>query len=151
MATLVFSVSPPFQQQAQQKGGSGRAAPATRFICKVPPSSWFFGLAPAWSASGALVAFRLSRDSEGPPSAPLRLSTGVCGSRRRSVASCKFQISLGDHERPPDLRESAYSCNCVLRPSDRSGGAAEIPYLHRLWTPPPPLTALFQHTWTHFT
>lgn len=25
----------------------------------------------------------------------------------------------------------------MLRPSDRSRGAAEIPYLHRLWTPPP--------------
>lgn len=44
---------------------------------------------------------------------PLLLSTGVCGSRRWSVASCKFQISLGDHEHPPALRICIYLRLCA--------------------------------------
>lgn len=76
-------------------------------------------------------------------------STGVCGSRCRRAASCKLQISLHTRDSPI---ESAYTCNHMLQPSDRS---FPLPTgrdkLSPSTVPPCTLNILFRYTWTHFT
>lgn len=76
-------------------------------------------------------------------------STGVCGSHCRRAASCKLQISFHTHDSPI---ESAYTCNHMLQPSDRS---FPLPTgrdkLSPSTVPPCTLNILFRYTWTHFT
>lgn len=78
-------------------------------------------------------------------------STGVCGSRCRRAGSCKLLISLRTHDSPSQI-ESAYTCNHMLQPSDRS-----IPLptdkdkLSPSAVPPCTLNVVFRYTWTHFT
>lgn len=76
-------------------------------------------------------------------------STGVCGSHCRRAASCKLQISFHTRDSPI---ESAYTCNHMLQPSDRS---FPLPTgrdkLSPSTVPPCTLNILFRYTWTHFT
>lgn len=71
---------------------------------------------PLFRATGVFAACLLSCNVQ---RLPLCFSTGVCESRYRRAGSCKLLISLHIHQ-SLSLIESAYTCNHMLQPTDRS-------------------------------
>lgn len=101
---------------------------------------------PLFSVSGAftVVSYRVEFSSS-----RASFSTGVCGCHSRRAASCKLLISLRTQDSPSHLIESAYTCNHMLQPSDRSiPSPTGRDTLSPSAGPPCPLNIVFRYSWT---